>query len=136
MLILLSRCGLDKTRKSSVQKRLAEIDKSVQDRKTKFRPCFVIPDRYKNIEGDSERTKICLMATFEGSGIDRLLLMLRHFVVSVKTDPNDWNTTILNNAEYITTSPLWKAKDGVKSQWVICFLYKVSTADLGRWGEG
>ncbi|KIK58214.1 hypothetical protein GYMLUDRAFT_246250 [Collybiopsis luxurians FD-317 M1] len=135
MLLCLSRCGLDKARKSTVQKRLNEIDAAVRDKKTRFRPCFVIPERKNNVEGGPERTKICLMATFDGSGINQLPMMLRHFVVPVKTDSEDCNAMSFKNAEYITTDPLWKAKDGVNTQWVICF-YEVNTVDLGAWRGG
>ncbi|KIK58227.1 hypothetical protein GYMLUDRAFT_246263 [Collybiopsis luxurians FD-317 M1] len=136
MFLCLSLCPLDKTRKSTVQKRLTEIDAAVRDRKTKFRPCFVIPEQRNNIEGGRGKTKICLMATFDGLGINQLPLMLRHFVIPVKTDSKDCNAMTLQNAEYITTDPLWKAKVGGNTQWVICFLYEVNTADLGAWRGG
>ncbi|KIK52748.1 hypothetical protein GYMLUDRAFT_49790 [Collybiopsis luxurians FD-317 M1] len=49
MLLCLSLSGLDKTRQSTVLKRLAEIDTAIRSRRTKFRPCFVIPDRNENL---------------------------------------------------------------------------------------
>ncbi|KIK52749.1 hypothetical protein GYMLUDRAFT_250999 [Collybiopsis luxurians FD-317 M1] len=61
--------------------------------------------------------------------------MLRHFVFPVKAD-STCNAITFDRVEYITTDPLWKAKDRVKSQWVICFPYEASIADLGGWGGG
>ncbi|KIK58170.1 hypothetical protein GYMLUDRAFT_246209 [Collybiopsis luxurians FD-317 M1] len=133
MLICLSHCGLDKTRKSTVRKRLDEIDAAVRNRKTRFRPCFVIPERKTNLDADRERKKICLMATFDGSGIDDLPRMLRYFVTPVKSGSKDGYTKTFKDEECITTTPLWKPKEGVQTQWVICFLYEVNTADLRPW---
>ena len=133
MLVGLSLCGLDRTRQSTVRKRLAEIDNAVRDRRTKFRPCFVIPNRNESVEGGAKRTTICLMATFNGAGIEDLPTMLRYFVTPVKTASEDGIPKTFNEADCISTIPPWKPKEGVKTQWVICFLYEVSTSDLTPW---
>ncbi|KIK58185.1 hypothetical protein GYMLUDRAFT_698775 [Collybiopsis luxurians FD-317 M1] len=136
MLQCLSACGLDKTRQSTVQKRLAEIETAVRNRRTKFRPCFVIPNQDEKGEGSAGRTKICLMATFNGAAIEDLPAMLRSFVTPVKTASGDGIPPTFNEADCIATIPPWKPKEGVKTQWVICFLYAVNAADLSPWRGG
>ncbi|KIK58175.1 hypothetical protein GYMLUDRAFT_45381 [Collybiopsis luxurians FD-317 M1] len=133
MLLGLDLCALDKTRKSTVRKRLAEIDAAIRNRKTKLRPCFVIPEHDASIGGGRSWARVCLMATFDGSGIDDLPKMFRYFVTPVKSGSKDGYPKTFKEEDCITTTPIWKPKEGVETQWVICFLYRVKVADLRPW---
>ncbi|KAE9404899.1 hypothetical protein BT96DRAFT_988982 [Gymnopus androsaceus JB14] len=138
MLRCFSHCALDKLRKSSVEKRMAEIEKAIQNGGAKLRPCLVIPNYLESARETSlGRRRICLMATFNDAAIAELPRMVRHFVVPVVTDSVDWDIKTFRPDERIHTTPRWKhGKNNVKSQWVICFTYEVKESALLKWRGG
>ncbi|KAF9056836.1 hypothetical protein BDP27DRAFT_1373140 [Rhodocollybia butyracea] len=135
MLLCFSNCPLDKTRQSSVRKRLDDIETAVQAGRAKLRPCLVLPNSMESALKDSKR-KICLMATFDDTPIDQLPVMMRHFVIPVETGSLDWDITSFEPHNRLGTNPQWKPKEGVKSQWALGYLYEVDEANLECWRGG
>lgn len=135
MLLCFSNCTLDKTRQSSVTKRLGDIETAVQTSRAKLRPCLVLPNNEQSAWEDAKR-EICLMATFDDTPISQLPAMMRHFVIPVETGSCDWDIATFEPHKRLGTNPQWKPKDGVKSQWVLGYIYEVDEANLECWRGG
>ncbi|KAF9066283.1 hypothetical protein BDP27DRAFT_1423944 [Rhodocollybia butyracea] len=135
MLLCFSDCTLDKTRQSSVKKRLADIETAVQTGRAKLRPCLVLPNNHENAT-EYQKREICLMATFDDTPISQLPSMMRHFVTPVETGSLDWDIATFESDKRLGTNPQWKPKEGAKSQWVISYIYEVDEANLGCWRGG